>query len=145
MEVCKGMEREITRIAHKHGFDLAAPETHLRLTNGGYMPLVIEKLSEKRISVCHYHEQNGDLCQDPEIVFFMTAAGWIPIEITQPSFMLFGREMGGYRTCAGLNADGDAIVGIKPLTMKSVAALARTWSTNLHEQGWYKNAIKDES
>lgn len=34
----------------------------------GFMPLVIEKISNNRYSVAHYYECNGDLMRDPELV-----------------------------------------------------------------------------
>ncbi len=55
MEICKTMQSEITKIAHKHGFDLKA---HLCLQNPPYMDLVIEKIGQAKISVCHYVEIN---------------------------------------------------------------------------------------
>lgn len=45
----------------------------IRLRASGYMDLVVEVLPEcletgaKVLSLCHYFEQNGDLCQDPEM------------------------------------------------------------------------------
>jgi len=46
---------------------------------GGIMPLVVEKLATHDIgteySFAHYFEQNGDLCQDPEMTFLIHASG----------------------------------------------------------------------
>ena len=43
------------------------------------MPLSVEKLSTYDIgtvySLCHYFEQNGDLCQDPEMLFLLHKSG----------------------------------------------------------------------
>lgn len=50
------------------------PETVYRLRAEGFMDLVVEVLSLDRetgavvLSLAHYFEQHGDLCQDPEIV-----------------------------------------------------------------------------
>ena len=48
-------------------------------TNGAFMPLVVEKLRTFDIgteySLCHYFKQNGDLCQDPEMVFMAHKSG----------------------------------------------------------------------
>lgn len=33
----------------------------------GFMPLVVEKISDNEYSIAHYYEQNGDLMRDPEI------------------------------------------------------------------------------
>ena len=49
------------------------PETVVRLKAGGFMDLVVEVLppcdatGATILSLCHYFEQNGDLCQDPEM------------------------------------------------------------------------------
>lgn len=49
------------------------PETVVRLRAGGFMDLVCEVLPRcdetgaTVLSLCHYFEQNGDLCQDPEM------------------------------------------------------------------------------
>ena len=49
------------------------PEGVIRLKARGYMDLVVEPLppcdetSAPVISMAHYFEQNGDLCQDPEM------------------------------------------------------------------------------
>ena len=41
---------------------------YLNITSDGFMPLVIERLSEKLISLSHYFESNGDLVSDPDMV-----------------------------------------------------------------------------
>lgn len=38
-------------------------------TNGVYTPVSVEKIGTDKISVAHYHEQNGDLITNPEVVF----------------------------------------------------------------------------
>lgn len=40
-----------------------------------YMPLTIEIIEERQISICHYGEQNGDLMRDPEMVFWKDDVG----------------------------------------------------------------------
>jgi len=51
--------------------------------SGGYMDLVYERLSmidgvnglpNQAISIAHYFEMNGDLCQDPEMVVLVNAS-----------------------------------------------------------------------
>ena len=43
------------------------------------MPLSVEKLhtyhAGTTYSLCHYYELNGDLCQDPEMVFLWAKSG----------------------------------------------------------------------
>jgi hypothetical protein len=36
------------------------------------MPLVVEKIGEQQISLCHYGEQNGDAMRDPEVGFLVS-------------------------------------------------------------------------
>jgi hypothetical protein len=137
LSYCKGMMAIITKIAEKHGLDLGASEAHLKLTNGSYMPLVIEKVGKDLVTVTHY---NSDGHADPDIMFFMYPLGWVPVEITQLSLYMFGREMGGYHHCAEIK-DG-AIVTYYPHQMAGTAALARTWSTNIREQRWLQRGEK---
>ena len=48
-------------------------------TNGSFMPLSVERLYSNDVgtfySFCHYFKQNGDLCQDPEMLFIKTNHG----------------------------------------------------------------------
>ena len=48
------------------------PGDTMRLKAGGYMDLVVEVLGKRgaaiKVSLAHYFKQNGDLCQDPEMV-----------------------------------------------------------------------------
>lgn len=55
---------------------------HLKIVNEPFIPLTIERIGEGIItpfgsgvqySLCHYYEQNGDLMQDPEMCFVVTA------------------------------------------------------------------------
>jgi len=68
-------ERNFTRLQALMGQPLADLKEHTvyRLKAPGFMDLVLEVLitfpeNETLIlSLCHYFEQNGDLCQDPEM------------------------------------------------------------------------------
>jgi len=46
---------------------------HITIDNSSFMPLSVEKLYTTDIgtfySFCHYFKQNGDMCQDPEMLF----------------------------------------------------------------------------
>ena len=143
MEICKTMQSEITKIANKHGFDMTASQAHLRLQNPPYMDLVIEKIGRAKISVCHYVEINGDLCQDPEVCFFIDPLGWVPYEITQMPVYIAGITMGGYRICAEFDDTGTRITGIKKRAMKEIAEFARSWSKNIQQQGYLERGVKD--
>jgi len=46
--------------------------SHFKLKSEGFMDLTVEVFPEGEdmvLSVCHYYEQNGDLCRDPEITY----------------------------------------------------------------------------
>jgi hypothetical protein len=48
-------------------------------TNESFMPLSVERLYSNDAgtfySFCHYFKQNGDMCQDPEMLFIKTKSG----------------------------------------------------------------------
>jgi hypothetical protein len=89
--------------------------------------LCVEKIAAMQVSVAHYFEQNGDLVADPDIVFFLDATGWIPIEITQ---------VFGYQRVAFLRPDGTRIIAALPHDQLAVAIFADDWAQNIHDQGW---------
>jgi len=123
------MQRLITQLAARWGLDLAADEAHLKLENRSYVPLVIEKVGPTLVSVAHYVEQNGDLCPDPEIIFFTGYGHWVPIEIAQ-------RPPAGYRAYAELSPDGREIARLDPGGQAELGRVAEEWAWNLMGQGW---------
>ncbi len=68
-------ERNFNRLQALMGQPLASlkENTVYRLRAGGFMDLVVEVLVTSPengtliLSLCHYFEQNGDLCQDPDM------------------------------------------------------------------------------
>ena len=71
----EGATRIFARLLHKLG-----PQNYAKLKSEGFMPLTIERLDEgivtdagagQQVSLCHYYEQNGDLCRDPEMCFLV--------------------------------------------------------------------------
>ncbi len=54
---------------------------HIKIDNSSFMPLVVEKLYDTDIgtvySFCHYFKQNGDMCQDPEMLFIKNKNGYV--------------------------------------------------------------------
>ncbi len=133
MRTSDAMQRIITDLATRWGLDLAAAEAHLQLQNRSYVPLIIEKVGKHLVSVAHYVEEGGDLCADPEIVFFTGAGPWIPIEVTQ-------RPPAGYGCFAELSADGSEIAHLSTAGQHDLASLADTWARNLQNQGWRDRA-----
>ena len=75
MKSARRFKTVIEKIATQHGLDLTAEQSHLRLENKGYMPLVIEKTGKNLVSVAHYYEQNGDLIADPDVVCWIAPSG----------------------------------------------------------------------
>lgn len=115
----------IRDILHAHGYtsiDALDVGDHIEIDpeTPGMMPLVIEKVGKRRISVAHYYTQRGDLMADPDIVFHVTTDGtWIPIEYTQHPHIYQHNETG--------------LTGAK--------VYAETWNRNLRQQG-YVDAAK---
>ncbi|MDQ2808011.1 MAG: hypothetical protein M3Z04_14040 [Chloroflexota bacterium] len=120
------MQRVIEALAGKHGLDLTQTEGHLKLLNGPYMPLVIEKIGRHLVSVTHYYYQNGDACADPDMVFYTGDGGWMPVEITQVL---------GYRRCLTFNDAGHP-AGIDARAYAELMLFAEFWAVNLQQQGW---------
>jgi len=68
-----------------------APDVVHRRTSEGFMDLVLERLSAchetgaPMLSLAHYYEVNGDLCQDPEVVVRIFPPGMEGFEQFAPS------------------------------------------------------------
>ncbi len=69
---------------------MSNPHTYVKISNGSYMPLVIEK-HDSHIMLTHYFEQNGDLVPDPDMEFQISEDGWYPVAIQF--------AIGTYRRC----------------------------------------------
>lgn len=138
MKYSSRMQGLIQKMATTRGADLAQIGIHFRAKSGGFMDLVVETIGRNCISIAHYYTQNGDRCQDPEIVFWMCPldGNWYPIEWTMPQFMLWGRVGGGYRKVLWLDADGAAWEKADVRAQAELAAFANQWSTNLRRQGF---------
>ena len=134
MKTSKVMQKVISKLAEKHGLDLTAPETHLRLDMQGFDRLVIAKIGARLVSVGHFFESHGYLMADPEIVFFIGDTGWIPIEITQ--------ALGGRRIYADLSSDGQEVALVSPLDQMALALFAEGWARNIEVQGWLEHGEK---
>lgn len=109
---------------------------HQKLDAGhGFMPLCIEKLSEKRLAIAHYFEQNGDLVQDPEMVFLRTATGWLPLSIQHsfgPVFEAFVLD------------DAEQPVGVRRQQASSQKSFAHLWLANIVRQQDLKLPVPEE-
>jgi hypothetical protein len=110
----------------------------LRVANGSYMPLSIEAWAapdsslagNRRISVCHYGEQNGDLMRDPEIT--MLADGF-PLTF-QNDYMGYLQEV------IFTAADGRMMKSMR--AEREQRSFLVIWAKNLREQG-FRSAAKE--
>lgn len=123
----------VTAAGQRDAFEMA-PEFHLRIPNAPYLPLVIESwparlgtLAQRRISVAHYVEQNGDLCADPDV------------ELTETGHVIACQQWSHYTVCMAFEHRGDTGAYL-PLTdaraTASVEDLCRLWAGNLRSQGF---------
>jgi len=128
MKTAASMQKIITAIAEKHDLDLTASESHLRLEQPGFMPLVIEKIGQHLVSVAHYYTQEGDLMADPEIVYFTGYQEWVPTQITQAPW--------GCWDAAELSSEGTDIKSFDPQKQADLAAFSNEWAENISAQNW---------
>ena len=138
MKYSSRMQGLIQKMAETRGADLGTVGTHWRAKSGAFMDLVVETIGRNCISIAHYYIQNGDMCQDPEIVFWMCPldGNWYPIEWTTPPFMLFGKVGGGYDKVLWLDPDGTVWEKANVRAQAGLAKFANQWSTNLRRQGF---------
>jgi len=95
------------------------------LTDGTFMAVHVEHLTENTFSVAHYFLQNGDLCADPDMTFHRTADGaWMPTSITQ---------WAGFRPAMTFNSDG-SIKGFYTGTYNDCLSFASMWMRNIKAQ-----------
>ena len=107
---------------------------YVSITNEPYMRLVIEHIGDgphglPAISVAHYYELNGDLCQDPEMCF--------EVEST-PDGMVMRPYM--FQTAAppafqGVSDDARGVA-----LARELREFAAMWDNNLREQGFLEAA-----
>lgn len=126
------------------GFDFNRTDhTHYKLKSAGFMNLTVESWIEptnagniKKISVCHYGEQNGDAMRDPEIVYRLDGITGIEIpEYFRNDYV--GLEQEVYPVIEGKQM-------INPKLLQQLKEFSRTWSRNLIDQGFNK-AVEQNS
>jgi hypothetical protein len=125
----KTIEEMITMFGGVHGL-------YVSITNEPFMRLVIEYIGEgpqglPAISVAHYYEMNGDLCQDPEMCF--------EIESTQHGIVMhpYMFQMANppiYQEVSN-GARGVALA-------EELCHFAATWDSNLSDQGFIQAALQ---
>ena len=101
------------------------------------MPLSVEDIGQsadgnRLISICHYGEQNGDLMRDPDMVFEIHT--WDDAPAAEP--LSFRNDyMGSLQEVYRYGADGKK-THINAKLKQELTSFARTWFTNLKDQGF---------
>ena len=107
---------------------------YVSIPNEPFMRLVIERIGEgphglPSISVAHYYEMNGDLCQDPEMCF--------EIESTQQGIVMhpYMFQMANPPLYQEVSNDAQGVA-----LREELLRFAVTWDSNLRDQGFIQAA-----
>jgi hypothetical protein len=107
---------------------------YVSITNEPHMRLVIEHIGEgphglPAISVAHYYELNGDLCQDPEMCF--------EVETTATGLVMhpYLFQMANPPVFQEISNDARGVALAEELRQ-----FAATWDGNLRDQGFIQAA-----
>lgn len=133
MRHSRKMQAQIEKMAKARDIDLSQAGSYFKAKSPGFMDLVVESIGQNQVSVAHYYEQNSDLCQDPEIVFFVAGGEWSAIEWTTPPVRFGGREMGGYKRVAEQTENGWRYY---KRDQRELAIFANKWADNIQMQGF---------
>ncbi len=123
------IQRIVEAILQKHGINPASIRYYLKLQNGQYADLVIEKTGG-RVLIGHYTGNNGDLISDPVLALDDDQGLWYPVRIEQwcsdtvCSFVQEGKRV--------LYAD----------RMREFMHFQRTFARNIRAQGWLNAECK---
>jgi hypothetical protein len=122
------MQQVIEKLAQNAGVDLNQPGAHFTIYNEPYMRLAVERLDANRISVAHYFkDQWGDLCQDPDVVFYTNGTGWYPYQM---------QDTLGFANYVNFDDEGHP----KSYSRQGQADLfcfCTQWALNISRQGFY--------
>ena len=124
---------------------LLGTDTAVRIRVEGYMPLSIEAIStsadgNRLISLCHYGEQNGDLMRDPEMVFELFTHG----EASAAEPLSFQNDYMGLLQEVYRYDEAGKKTHVKTRLKAELKSFARTWFTNLKDQGFLgETAIRE--
>jgi hypothetical protein len=107
---------------------------YVSITNEPYMRLVIERIGDgphglPAISVAHYYELNGDLCQDPELSMEVETT---PTGLVMHPYMFQMANPPVYQEVSN-DARGVALA-------EELLQFATTWDNNLRAQGFLEAA-----
>ena len=126
----KKLNKKATKIFTKI-MDLLGDKDYLKIDNAKdvFMALSVEKLYKigeyQVVSFAHYFKQNGDLVQDPEMLFMIADQLVYPISI-QHAFL--GQEM-------TITTDEEGkFKGYYPKAQKDITTFAGQWMVNIKSQ-----------
>ena len=124
---------------------LLGTDTAVRIRVDGYMPLSIEAIGtsadgNRLIALCHYGEQNGDLMRDPEMVFELFTHG----ETSAAEPLSFQNDYVGLFQEVYRYDDTGKKTHVKTRLKAELKSFARTWFTNLKDQGFLSPEAKRE-
>ena len=124
---------------------LLGTDTAVRIRVDGYMPLSIEAVGtsadgNRLIALCHYGEQNGDLMRDPEMVFEIHTHG----EASAAEPLSFQNDYMGLLQEVYRYDESGKKTHVKIRLKAELKSFARTWFTNLKDQGFLSPEAKRE-
>lgn len=97
-------------------------------TNKTFMPVHVEVIAQHHlslvVSVAHYFEQCGDLCQDPEMTFLVNDSGVYPMTFQQALPPVYQR---------GVLIVGEEIK-FAPKLQRDLTTFANQWLKNIESQ-----------
>ena len=116
---------------------LLGADTAVRIRVDGHMPLSIEAIGtsadgNRLISLCHYGEQNDDLMRDPEMVFELFTHG----EASAAEPLSFQNDYMGFLQEVYRYDESGKKTHVNPRLKQELKSFARTWFTNLKDQGF---------
>ena len=132
--------KNVIAIIKAHGGLAALKRKAIRVDppSSGLMMLCIECIGTglqrgfSRVSVTHYFEQCGDLCQDPEVVYDVLNERWDNSETWTP--IMFQQAIPPIYREAVVIEDGK--LKTVPAILEDLKDFSRMWDKNIGEQGY---------
>ena len=124
---------------------LLGTDTAVRLRVDGYMPLSVEDIGQstdghRLIAISHYGGQQGDLMRDPEMIFEMHRSA--APDMAEP--LSFRNDDLGLMQEVYRYDDSGKKTHVNAKLKQELTSFARTWFTNLKDQGFLGNtAIRE--
>src|SRR5690606_5096374 len=97
-------------------------------TDGAFMPVSVNRLTDRQYSVTHYFEQNGDFDPDPDMTFLV-----YPHAPDQIVPLTIQHSTGHYTEAYELDANDDPKTW-KPAVARDITSFANTWMKNIKMQ-----------